>query len=318
MSMSQIKHWPMGALSVCFCKTDLRNQKKKKAPASIANKKGLDTHINITDWSSSKMYLVGGMQNASSSKGEYDKYAKEMKALTRLCGDIITEEELRQALEDNNGNISMVIEQISRLLVHGVFIYLLLLSGYIYAYTYICIAKVGASGKSDSRVGVIFFCFLSFVFVSLSLSLSVSGQRVSYVTQQSDNDKAEYIARTMSEGSREMEGKNDRLHKEQEREEVGETKPGINLQGYCTNGNCLAAKGKLLVWVNIGFEAVSFTSDKALYCCPDCRESTVGSIVKAIQHATSLEDLRERSENAMNSVEITNLVTKLQKYEITV
>ncbi|ETO00091.1 hypothetical protein RFI_37368, partial [Reticulomyxa filosa] len=39
---------------------------------------------------------------------------------------------------------------------------------------------------------------------------------------------------------------------------------------------------------------------------------------KIKQHAKSIEDLRERSENAMNSIEIKNLVTELQKYEITV
>ncbi|ETO01173.1 hypothetical protein RFI_36267, partial [Reticulomyxa filosa] len=39
---------------------------------------------------------------------------------------------------------------------------------------------------------------------------------------------------------------------------------------------------------------------------------------KIKQHAKSIEDLRERSENAMTSIEIKNLVTELQKYEITV
>ncbi|ETO03095.1 hypothetical protein RFI_34315, partial [Reticulomyxa filosa] len=39
---------------------------------------------------------------------------------------------------------------------------------------------------------------------------------------------------------------------------------------------------------------------------------------KIKQHANSIEDLIERSENAMNSIEIKNLLTELQKYEITV
>ncbi|ETO35059.1 hypothetical protein RFI_02016 [Reticulomyxa filosa] len=39
---------------------------------------------------------------------------------------------------------------------------------------------------------------------------------------------------------------------------------------------------------------------------------------KIRQRAKSIEDLRERSENAMNSVEIKNLIIELQKYEITV
>ncbi|ETO04970.1 hypothetical protein RFI_32426 [Reticulomyxa filosa] len=154
--------------------------------------------------------------------------------------------------------------------------------------------------------------------------------------------------------------RSEQLKKEDEKVEIGETKPGINLQGYCTNMDCLAAKAKLPVWVNIGFGDVSFKSDKTSCRCPDCGQSTVTSIVKAMifnsehtisssdnltpvkdnhyqcfypiksglsyevkakkirQHATSLEDLITRSENAMISNEIINLVAELQKYLITV
>ncbi|ETO33521.1 hypothetical protein RFI_03583 [Reticulomyxa filosa] len=152
----------------------------------------------------------------------------------------------------------------------------------------------------------------------------------------------------------------DKLKKEDERAEIGETKPGINLQGYCTNTDCLASKANLPVWVNLGFGDISFNSEKTLYNCPDCGQSTVTSIAKAMifnsehaisssdsaipvkdnhyqcfypiklelsyevkakkirQHATSLEDLINRSENAMMSNEIINLVSELQKYMITV
>ncbi|ETO28274.1 hypothetical protein RFI_08856 [Reticulomyxa filosa] len=152
----------------------------------------------------------------------------------------------------------------------------------------------------------------------------------------------------------------DSLKKEDEKVEVGQTRPGVNLQGYCTNGDCLAAKAKLPVWVDIGFGDVSFTSDKTAYCCPDCGKSTVSSIAKTMifnsehsigandnslpvrdnhyqcfytikpgltyelkakkirQHATNLEDLIHRSEDAMVSNEIINLVAELQKYLITV
>ncbi|ETO32884.1 hypothetical protein RFI_04233 [Reticulomyxa filosa] len=156
------------------------------------------------------------------------------------------------------------------------------------------------------------------------------------------------------------EKKLDNLQKEKEHVEIGEVKPGINLQGNCTNGDCLAAKGKLLVWVNIGFNSITFTPGQTSFACPDCEKLTVTSVVKAMlynaehsigangdlvpvkdnnyqclytikpgivyeisakkirQHAHNIEDLRERSENAMNSTEITNLVTELQRYEITV
>ncbi|ETO29106.1 NB-ARC domain-containing protein, partial [Reticulomyxa filosa] len=157
-----------------------------------------------------------------------------------------------------------------------------------------------------------------------------------------------------------IEKKLDKLKKEEEKVEVGEIRPGINLQGYCTNEYCLAAKAKLPIWVNIEFGDISFVSNNTSYCCPDCRQLTVTSITKAMlfnsehsicasgesvpvkdncyqcfytiksglvyklkakkirQHATSLEDLISRSEHAMNSEEILNLVAELQKYLITV
>ncbi|ETO01227.1 hypothetical protein RFI_36213, partial [Reticulomyxa filosa] len=152
----------------------------------------------------------------------------------------------------------------------------------------------------------------------------------------------------------------EQLKKEDEKVEIGETKSGINLQGYCTNMDCLAAKAKLPVWINLGFGDISFNPDKTAYSCPDCGQPTVALIVKVMvfnaehtisssdnsipvkdnhyqcfypiklgssyevkakkirQHATSLEDLISRSEDAMISNEIINLVAELQKYLITV
>ncbi|ETO09969.1 hypothetical protein RFI_27408, partial [Reticulomyxa filosa] len=158
----------------------------------------------------------------------------------------------------------------------------------------------------------------------------------------------------------EMNESNKSVQKETEKTEIGETKPGINLQGYCSNETCLASKAKLPVWMNIGFDNITFVSNKTSFSCPDCKKPTITSIIKAMfynsehsicasgdsipmkdnnyqgsystksglsyelkankirQHAKSIEDLRERSEHAMNSIEIRNLVTELQKYEITV
>ncbi|ETN99512.1 hypothetical protein RFI_37959, partial [Reticulomyxa filosa] len=148
-----------------------------------------------------------------------------------------------------------------------------------------------------------------------------------------------------------LDNNNKSIQREMEKSKIGETKPGINLQGYCINEMCLASKAKLPVWINIGFNNITFISDKTSFNCSDCKKETVTSIVKAMfsnsehsicasgdpmpvkdnnyqcsysiksglsyelkantikQHAKSIEDLRERSENAMN---------KLQKYEITV
>ncbi|ETO34286.1 hypothetical protein RFI_02807, partial [Reticulomyxa filosa] len=227
--------------------------------------------------------VLGGMQSEPGS----GRYETEMKALIKLYGDIMKEEELKKYLEQSNGNISIVIEQITTTLL-------------------------------DQKTDII---------------------------EEIKNEQLK-------------ENKNgDTLKKEEEKVEIGETKSGINLQGYCTNMDCLVAKAKLPVWVNIGFDDISFKPDKTLYCCPDCGQLTVTSIVKAMlfnsehsinssdnsipvkdnhyqcfypiksglsyevkskkirQHATSLEDLITRSENAMVSNEIINLVAK---YLITV
>ncbi|ETO35315.1 hypothetical protein RFI_01748, partial [Reticulomyxa filosa] len=210
--------------------------------------------------------LAGGMQDESKTV----KYEAEMKALIKLYGDVVKEDALKKKLEQSNGNVSVVIEQITASLLNQ-----------------------------------------------------------NTAVQVTEEKKTE--------------------QKEEEKVEIGETKPGINLQGYCTNIDCLASKAKLPVWVNIGFSDISFDSEKTSYGCPDCGQFTVTSIIKAMifnsehaissndnpvpvkdnhyqcfytiklgssyeikakkirQHATSLEDLINRSENAMISGEIINL-----------
>ncbi|ETO07419.1 hypothetical protein RFI_29973, partial [Reticulomyxa filosa] len=77
----------------------------------------------------------------------------------------------------------------------------------------------------------------------------------------------------------EISGNNDKsVQKEIEKTEIGETNPGINLQGHCSNETCLASKAKLPVWVNIGFDNITFISDKTSFSCPDCKKETVNLI----------------------------------------
>ncbi|ETO08160.1 hypothetical protein RFI_29226 [Reticulomyxa filosa] len=52
--------------------------------------------------------LLGGMQQEPTSK----KYAREIRVLKRLCGDIIDEEALKKQMEESKGDISLVIENI--------------------------------------------------------------------------------------------------------------------------------------------------------------------------------------------------------------
>ncbi|ETO17126.1 WD-40 repeat protein, partial [Reticulomyxa filosa] len=180
------------------------------------------------------------------------------------------------------------------------------------------------------------------------------------LTNEDYNRNIELVIKEKQEQGNAMNEVNDNnnknVKKETKKTEVG----GIDLQGYCANETCLASKAKLPVWVNIGFNNITFLSNKTSFNCPDCKKATITSIVKAMfynsehsicasgdsipikdnnyqssyaiksglsyelkankirQHAKSIEDLRDRSEQAMNSAEIKNLVTELQKFEITV
>ncbi|ETO34587.1 hypothetical protein RFI_02499, partial [Reticulomyxa filosa] len=75
---------------------------------------------------------------------------------------------------------------------------------------------------------------------------------------------------------------NKSVQKDMEKTEIGETRPGINLQGYCSSETCLVSKAKLLVWVNIGFDNINFVSDKTSFSCPDCKKLTITPIIKAM------------------------------------
>ncbi|ETO02729.1 hypothetical protein RFI_34684, partial [Reticulomyxa filosa] len=61
-----------------------------------------------------RIKLVGGMQEESKT----EKYETEIKALIKLYGDVIKEDALRKKLEESNGNISVVIEQITATLLN--------------------------------------------------------------------------------------------------------------------------------------------------------------------------------------------------------
>ncbi|ETO02710.1 hypothetical protein RFI_34704 [Reticulomyxa filosa] len=254
-----------------------------------------------------KVKCNGGMQNISNheiAKEGDKKYAKEIKTLIRLFGDSVNKEELQQKIVYYNGNIEMMIKDLVQQFVEKE-------------------SKLETESKTNELEN----------------------------TEQKQNQE-----KTVNE----INDNSKNIQKEMEKTEIGEIKPGINLQGYCINQTCLAAKVKLPVWVNIGFDNITFVSDNASFSCPDCKKSTVTSIIKAMfynaehsiyasgdpmpvndnnyqcsyaikpglsyelkankirQHAKNIEDLRERSERAMNDVEIRNLVTELQKYEITV
>ncbi|ETO05269.1 NB-ARC domain-containing protein [Reticulomyxa filosa] len=259
--------------------------------------------------SKERVKLVGGMQDESKTK----KYEAEMSTLMKLYGDVIKEDILRKKLEQSNGNVSVVIDQITVTLLNQ----------------NTTVQDSIEESKTDQVRLLTFFFFLS------NPLLIYLHNNVHFIkTNNNDGVNAK------------LEQEPEKLKKEDEKAEIGETKPGINLQGYCINTDCLASKATLPVWVNLGFGDISFNSEKTLYNCPDCGQSAVTSIVKAMifnsehtissndnqipvednhyqskkirQHAANLEDLITRSEKAMISNEIISLVSELQKYLITV
>ena len=69
-------------------------------------------------------------------------------------------------------------------------------------------------------------------------------------------------------------------------EVIGESKPGLNIQGYCQNSlkACLAARSKSSIWINLGYNQTEnefFIIEKNstnFYLCPSCKEEKIGSI----------------------------------------
>ncbi|ETO29645.1 WD-40 repeat-containing protein [Reticulomyxa filosa] len=267
----------------------------------------------------------GGMQDNSKHSiidEENKKYTKEVKTLVRLFGDLINKEELQQKIELYNGNIELVIKDLVQQ----------------------SIEKEVQNKKQELLFFVLLFNLFIFFFNVLTKKDKLEAERKSNEVKEESND----------------DNTSKSVEKEIEKTEIGETEPGINLQGYCTNEICLASKAKLPIWINIGFGDIAFISNKTSFSCPDCKKVTVTSVVKAMfynsehsicasgdsipvkdnnyqclysikpglsyelkankirQHAKSIEDLRERSEHAMKSIEIRDLVTELQKYKITV
>ncbi|ETO04528.1 NB-ARC domain-containing protein [Reticulomyxa filosa] len=246
-----------------------------------------------------KAKCKGGMSDSNDDNSNINainekdkKYEREIKILIQLFGNSINKEELKQKIIHNNGNIELVIKELVQLFVE----------------------------KEDK--------------------LRVE-KKINELEQKQEQENTMNIINT----------NNKSVQKEIGKTETGKIKPGINLQGYCIDKMCLASKAELPVWINIGFNNITFISDKTYFNCPDCKKETITHIVKAMfynsehsickdgiihkdnnyecsytiksgssyelnankirQHANSIEDLRKRSQSAMD-------MTKLQKYDITV
>ncbi|ETO08793.1 hypothetical protein RFI_28593, partial [Reticulomyxa filosa] len=117
---------------------------------------------------------------------------------------------------------------------------------------------------------------ICYIEIRVNIPICVHNCKISSCLQKKTKSNEEL------KGDEQMEEKLHKIKKEDEKTETGEIKPGINLQGFCENIECLAANARLPVWVNEEFKEISFFSDKTLYRCPDCKQSTVTSITKAM------------------------------------
>ncbi|ETO21880.1 hypothetical protein RFI_15323 [Reticulomyxa filosa] len=224
--------------------------------------------------------IAGCTQDESKIK----KYEAEMSVLIKLYGDVIKEDILRKKLEQSNGNVSAVIDQITATLLDQ---------------NVICTTKI------------------QYIQILL-LHYKAKNRLLSKV--QLMKKKTEQV-RNNNDGV-----KSNKLKKEEEKAEIGETKTGINLQGYCTNVDCLASKAKLPAMI-FNSEHITNANDNPIsvkdnhYQCFYSIKPGLFYEIKAKkirQYETNLEDLIRRSEDAMVSNEIINLVSELQKYLITV
>ncbi|ETO32690.1 hypothetical protein RFI_04426, partial [Reticulomyxa filosa] len=109
-----------------------QNKKKNTKDNSFMEMQGANFDLKkIEIW---KMKLYGGMQNepkeaetketTNDSQSSNDKrYERELKVLMLLCNNVMTKEQLKQKLEEKDGHVSSIIEDIvSKLLQQPVFI----------------------------------------------------------------------------------------------------------------------------------------------------------------------------------------------------
>ncbi|ETO15642.1 hypothetical protein RFI_21722, partial [Reticulomyxa filosa] len=133
-----------------------------------------------------------------------------------------------------------------------------------------------------------------------------------------------------------------KVEKEEEKAQVGELSSGINLQGLCSKHECLAAKTHLPVWVNVGFKESLLLNEFSIRIIngsnsdnkdnksviQDNRHQCTYSIkfgvsyelqaTKIKQHTKVLGELILKSQKAMDSDEMKNLVKTLRQYHIIV
>ncbi|ETO35390.1 hypothetical protein RFI_01673 [Reticulomyxa filosa] len=238
----------------------------------------------------------GGMQDNNNNR----KYIKEIKTLVRLFGDANTEEELQQKIEHHYGNIETVIKDlVQQSIEKEVF------------------TRINTIYSVNVEMLLLFFFFFLYIQKTKKKNKLEVETKINELKNTEQKQEQENIVN-------EINSNNKSVQKETEKTEIGEKKRELICKDF------VAMKP---VW-----------HQKRNYHCPDCKKSTVISIVKAMfynsehsisasddsvpvndnnyqcsytiksglsyelkankirQHANGIEDLRERSEHAMNKI----------------
>ncbi|ETO09798.1 hypothetical protein RFI_27579 [Reticulomyxa filosa] len=262
------------------------------------------------------MKCNGGMQNNDIGGEETRKYAKEMKTLLRLFGDITNKEELHQKIQHHNGNIELIIKDL---------------------------IQQSVEKQVTEIIGQLFCDEIETENKENEPDKTEQVNKLFHKQQQRNEENK--IKNVQKETEKTEIGEI----------EPGINLQGCCINETCLASK---AKLLVWANIGFGtislisdknsfycpdcekltvtsIAKVMFYNSEYSICASDnlisVKDNNYQSIYpiqsgvsyelkanKIRQHAKSIEDLRERNENAMNSVEINNLVTELQKYEIKV
>ncbi|ETO02844.1 hypothetical protein RFI_34569, partial [Reticulomyxa filosa] len=229
--------------------------------------------------------LSGGMQHNT----EPNKNVKEIKVLMTLFGDAIEESELKKHLEENNGNVALVIEKLTSKLIN--------------------LDNKESEEKEKSK------------------EVEKESEKVK---KEEENEKVGQIKSGIN-----LQGY---CNNEKCLASKGKLLVWINLEFTEISltpdkikfecPNCMEKTVTTII------KAMFYNSDHSIHAIGDlkklesnnyqCTYTITSGLCyelkakKIRQLATSIEDLRVRSENAMNSNEIASLIAELRKYDITV
>ncbi|ETO30465.1 hypothetical protein RFI_06658, partial [Reticulomyxa filosa] len=173
-----------------------------------------------------------------------DKYEKELKILLLLCGDIMRREELVEELESSNGNVQSIIEKmVSRLMESDDYVQIEMQRE----------SKIKMQLQAEMQIQMELEMELRRkTEMGMGMGIEMEMEKQKQKQRELEMIMPKRLKSTKSKPNNDRAG----LYKEEEKTQIGELKSGINLQGLCRNEDCLAAKARLPVWINLGFDTI--------------------------------------------------------------